>query len=201
MQNQLLSLPWVDEYLPRLSFAIRGGVRDWFEVAQVSARVAIAHSSRSRASMICDLCGQRAREAFQDIPDQVLVEVEYETAQLRFLNQDVVLKFNQLDSGLRVHTPSTDRAKGFLYQQDFLPFTETVAPSAGLSLIGGYRLDGNHTQLLQATVTCQHGQDVIWHRDIPEPPPTDRFSLIQPINPGRGPTITDRVEGRRADGA
>lgn len=194
------SLSWIVEYFPPLSYAIRGGVGDWFDLVQQSPQVAVAQTSRSRPNMICDLIGQRAREAFADVPNQVRVDTLYETTQLTFLEHDVVLKFNQLDESLKIHPSATQRAQSFVYQQHLLPYPGIYASTDGLSLIGGYRLDVNHTALLHATVTCQHDEEVVWHQHIPEPPADNKFSLVKPVSPKAGPSVRDLNDERRIEG-
>jgi hypothetical protein len=87
-----------------------------------------------------------------------------------------------------------------VYQQAYLEYPEMWESNDGLSLIGGYRLDFSHTQLLHATVTCQHYEEIVWYRDIPEPPAEDKFSLLRPTSPKTGPSVDDSEEGRRAEG-
>jgi len=199
MEPNPYPLSWIDDYFPRLSYSIRGGVQDWLDVVQQCPRVAIAQTARGRPNMICDLMGQRAREAFADIPDEVEVRTVYETAQIRFLHHGVTMKFNQMDDEFRVHPPNTVRAAGWVHQQHLLPFMGQSESTDGLSLFGGYRLDGE--QLIHVTATCQHGEAVVWQRDIPEPPAGDQFSLVQPVAPTGGPLVSDVDDAAEAEGA
>ena len=135
-----------------------------------------------------------------DLPGEVHVDLAYETAQVRFDKYDTVLKFNKVDQRFRVHTPSTSRARSFVARNPWLPFPDMSLPNEELSLFGAYRLNQSGTELLDVTATCQHGDEVVWRTDIPEPPADSRFSMIKPKTPKAGPSIIDIDERRQAEG-
>jgi len=185
---------WIRDYMFRLAYVVRGAPADFFELLRVSPRYAVAQTRRGRPNVICDFFGPRVQEAFGDIPNEVRIDNEYETPELYFWQHGARLKFNQGDEAYRVHQPNTARAYSFVNNAPCLPGWDL--PLEDYSLFGVYGLDSTGTNLLRASLTCQHNDRIVWRNELPEPPADSKWAIIKPSSPQIGPAIIDDDEQR-----
>jgi len=189
---------WIDDdFAFRFSYCLRRGVEDYFEGMRNWPQAGIAATSRSRTSLTVDLIGQRANEAWADLPKEVRIEREYDITQLFIPRHNILVKFNQCDEQYRVHPPNTERACNLLVSPLLFPPEEIQLPSGCLTLFAVYGLNRAKNALQRAAITLQGVEEVVWKKELPEPPADHKCAIIRPLSPQTGPAIIDIDEERR----
>jgi hypothetical protein len=132
--------------LPALTSCI---ARAWARYGEYPAELRMAHSSRSRASLIHDHAIDFARQHFDVHPGSQCQEIR--KLFLVYFDAGIVVRFKKLDEKFRVSNIHTQQCMKFMDQLPLPSFGETI------NLHVGYRLNRLQTDLEGIYLACPNG--------------------------------------------